>query len=223
MVVEALRGVSDRVESGVEEGDIRFRRFDGLVLQRVLFARGLVRKPVRLAQFRVAWFLSRQRNRLMPLVRPKGIYCFYSARAVAGLARTIGGRRAVEIGAGDGTLTRFLRQRSVPIVATDDFSWSRSIDYPGDVERADARTALRTHEPQVVLCCWPPAGNRFEEAVFRTPSVQTYVVITSRDEREAGAWDAYRQQRGFTMEEDQALGRLVLPPGRNRVLVFTRR
>ncbi|WP_375386859.1 hypothetical protein [uncultured Amnibacterium sp.] len=223
MVRLALQSASDRNESGVEQGAIRFRRFDGLLLQRVLFTRGLVRKPVRMRSFRVAWRLAAQRDRLMPLVRPRGIWCFYSdafVRRVAGMAE---GTRAVEIAAGDGTLTRFLQVAGADVVATDDHSWSGRIDFPGWVERADAETALRRYEPQVVLCSWPPAGNGFEAAVLRTPSVRTYLVVLGADPREAGNPDAYRDQTAFDMVEDPELSALVLPPGRNRVVVFTRR
>ena len=223
MVRLALQSASDRSESGVAEGAIRFRRFDGALLQRVLFAGGLVRKPVRLPVFRVAWRLAAQRDRLLPLVRPQGIYCFYSAAFVRRLVRMTAGSRAVEIGAGDGTLSRFLQVKGAEVTATDDHSWSDRIDFPSWVEQADAETALRRHEPDFVLCSWPPAGNDFEAAVFRTPSVRTYVAVVSADPREAGNEAAYREQTAFTMKEDPALSRLVLPPGRNRVLVFTRR
>ncbi|MDX6378010.1 MAG: hypothetical protein QOE98_2313, partial [Gaiellaceae bacterium] len=40
----------------------------------------------------------------------------------------------------------------------------------------------------------------------------------------AGNWDDYRSQTAFTMEEDEALGALVLPPElESAVYVFRRR
>lgn len=223
MIHEALRSMSDRRESGVAEGAIRFGKWSGRLLQSVLLRGGLDRKPVRLAAYRIAWALAPQRDRLMPLARSRGIYCFYSRRFVRELARLIAGREAHEIAAGDGTLTRFLLDAGATVRASDDHSWARRIDYPDLVERSDARTALRKHSPRVVICSWPPAGNAFERAVFDSESVETYVVVTSADEREAGAWDMYRSQTTFEMTDDRALRRLVLPEGRNRVLVFTRR
>ena len=56
------------------------RSLNGFVAQRLLFARGLERKPVSMRRFRLIWPLLWQRRRLMPLVQPKGIYCFYSRR-----------------------------------------------------------------------------------------------------------------------------------------------
>jgi hypothetical protein len=91
------------------------------------------------------------------------------------------------------------------------------------VAAQDARTALRTHEPEVVLCSWPPAGNTFEQHVFTTPSVQCYIVIGSRHETSSGNWAAYRAQRDFGFVIDEDLSRLVLPPEvEQAVVVFTR-
>ncbi len=223
LIRRSLQSASDSAESGVEDGVIRLRRFDGLLLQRTLFAGGLVRKPVRPVAFRIAWRLAAQRSRLMPLVRRQGIYCFYSRPLVKALARLIGDAPALEIGAGDGTLARFLADAGAAVTATDDFSWAHRIHFPSWVEKADARTALRAHRPTVVLCSWPPANAEFETEVFRTPSVQRYVVVTSTDEREAGDWAAYRAQTAFEWHADPVLSAAVYPPGRNQVLVFTRR
>jgi hypothetical protein len=44
----------------------------------------------------------------------------------------------------------------------------------------DAVTALRQHAPEVVICSWPPARNTFEREIFRTRSVQMYLVIASQ-------------------------------------------
>lgn len=42
---------------------------------------------------------------------------------------------------------------------------SRSFTYPDAVQRQDARTALRTHRPSVLVCSWSPRGNDFEAHV----------------------------------------------------------
>lgn len=223
MLEQSLQSFNDRRESGVKTGTIRFGRWNAALLQRVLFAQGLVRKPVRLPLFRIAWRLAPQRRRLMPLVRRRGIYCFYSAALIRRLAQLTGPRAAIELGAGDGTLTRFLQEAGVDVTATDDHSWATVIDYPSWVKRLDARAALRKYAPQVVLCSWPPPGNTFERAVFETRSVQTYIVITSADPREAGNWSTYDEQTDFQRVEVPQLARLVLPPRRNDVLIFQRR
>ena len=213
MAVEALRKVCVSAATGVTKGKVRFNLFNGWLAQKLLFeGKGLRRKPVSLARFAVTWPFLTQKRFLMPLVEPKGIYCFYSDRLVTELAALIGDRTALEIGAGDGTLARFLVDAGVELVAVDDRSWQQSIDYPDAVRHMDARSALRTYRPAVVVCSFPPVGNTFEREVFKTRSVELYVVIASRNELAAGDWDAYRRQTAFTMEHDPSLSRAVLPP-----------
>jgi hypothetical protein len=212
MTIAALREASLSAATGVTSGRLRFNLVNGWVMQRLLFRRGFERKPVSRFWFRLLWPLLWQRRYLMPLVEPKGIYCFYSRGLVRALAARIGDRSCVEIAAGDGTLSRFLAGEGVQVTATDDHSWAHAIDFPATVVRQDARTALRTRRPAVVLCSWPPPGNAFEAEVFRTPSVELYLLIASRHEFAAGNFVAYEQQNEFTFAEDPELSRLVLPP-----------
>ena len=129
----------------------------------------------------------------------------------------------MEIAAGDGTLSRFLADAGVRVIATDDHSWS-DVCFPEAVIHQDAKAALKTREPQVVLCSWPPANNDFERAVFRTRSVELYIVIGSRHRFAAGNWAVYEEQTAFEFAEDPELSRLVLPPELEAaVYVFRRR
>jgi hypothetical protein len=224
MAVHLLKQAVLSASTGVIEGRVRFNLVNGYVAQRLLFRRGLDRKPVSLRAFRLIWPLLRQRRLLMPLVQPKGIWCFYSKPLIARLAALIGDRSCLEIAAGDGTLTRFLADAGVRITATDDHSWSHNITFPETVLEQDARTALRVHRPEVVVCSWPPAGNPFEQHVFATPSVRCYIVIGARHEGGTGNWAAYRAQQDFDLVVDEDLSRLVLPPEvQQAVTVFTRR
>lgn len=198
--------------TGIEKGKVRFNLLNGYLAQKLLFADGLERKPVSLFWFRLTWPLLWQKRLLMPLVQPEGIYCFYSQQLIDVLAELIGRRTCLEIAAGDGTLTRFLAGKGARITATDDHSWKHEVKYPEFVIRRDAQEALREYAPEVVICSWPPAGNSFEQQVFRTRSVQLYIVIGSRHRLAAGNWEEYRQQSTFGHEEDEKLSRLVLPP-----------
>ncbi|WP_148575364.1 SAM-dependent methyltransferase [Nocardioides caldifontis] len=224
MLLEILRQENLRAETGRASGTLRFNRMNAWILQRLFFEEGLRRKPVSMAAYRLLWPLTPQRSLLLPLVRRQGIYCFYSRPFLAGLDRIIGGRKCLEIGAGDGTLARLLRARGVEVTATDDFSWSAHVDFDATlVDRLDARRALRRHAPEVVICSWPPARNDFERHVFETDSVQSFVVITSSADADASDWQAYQNQSDFVMRFDRRMSRLVLPNGRNRVYIFTRR
>jgi len=210
--------------SGVKKGKLRFNLFNGFIAQKLLFAQELERKPVSLFWFRLLWPLVWQKKRLMPLVQPRGIYCFYSRALVEALAAMIAGRNCLEIGAGDGTLSRFLKDCGVQLVATDSHGWNTAMQYPEWVIKLDARAALATYRPEVVVCSWPPAQNDFEREVFNTPSVQLYIVIGSRYQFAFGNWKDYRQQTAFDLEEDKALGALLLPPElESAVYVFRRK
>ena len=199
-------------DAGVTKGKLRFNLFNGYIAQKLLFSRGLERKPVSLFWFRLLCALVWQKKRLMPLVQPRGIYCFYTRELVEALAGMIASRSCLEIGAGDGTLTRFLKYRGVALTATDNYGWKNAVTYPEWVVKLDAREALATYAPEVVICSWPPAQNDFERYVFTTPSVQIYIVIGSRHQFAFGNWKEYRQQSAFELEEDKKLGALILPP-----------
>lgn len=209
--------------TGIDKGKVRFNLLNGYVAQKLMFADALERKPVSMTLFRLLWPLLWQRRLLMPLVQPEGIYCFYSRQLVNALAELIGTRSCLEIAAGDGTLTRFLADSGVRITATDDYSWKHEVKYPEFVVRMDAGKALHEYAPEVVLCSWPPAGNAFEQQVFRTKSVKMYIVVSSRHRFAAGNWDDYQQQSAFEYEEDEALSRLVLPPELDAAVYIFRR
>jgi hypothetical protein len=210
-------------DAGVKNGKLRFNLINGFVAQKLLFARALERKPVSLFWFRLLWPLVWQKKRLMPLVQPKGIYCFYSRELIKVLADMIAGRTCLEIGAGDGTLTRFLNEQGVQLTATDTHGWSAAVQYPQWVVKLGAREALSKYKPEVVISSWPPAQNDFERNVFNTPSVQLYVVIGSRHRFAFGNWKDYLQQEDFELEENKALGTMLLPPELESAVYLFRR
>lgn len=223
MLQMALRQHCVAVASGVKEGKVRFNLLNGLLAQNLLFSHGLERKPVSLFWFRLLWPLLWQKRRLMPLVQPQGIYCFYSRTLIENLAGLIGPRTCLEIAAGDGTLSRFLKEQGVNITATDNQSWNHAVHYPDGVIKREAREALSIHAPEVVLCSWPPPGNSFERQVFKTRSVQLYIVIGSRHRHAAGNWPDYEQQSAFSFAEEPVLSRLVLPPELDSAVYVFRR
>jgi hypothetical protein len=223
MAALAIENYSLAIGAGQTSGKIRFNLFNGMLAQKLLFKTKFERKPVSLLWFRLLWPLVWQKRYLMPLVERRGIYCFYSRQFVARLTDLIAGRSCLEIGAGDGTLARFLEESGVTVTATDDYSWSDRIRYPDTVLRMDARSALRQQAPKVVLCSWPPAQNTFEREVFRTASVELYVVVLSRHRFASGNWADYEAQSDFLLAHRPDLSRLLLPPELgSAVLVFRR-
>ena len=224
MFLQGLEKCYLAAASGKASGKIRFNLVNGLIIQRLLFRKGLERKPVSLGWFKFWWPFISQKRFLMPLVQSQGIYCFYSTVLIEALASLIDRRSCLEIAAGDGTLASLLTETGVPVTATDDFSWTHTIQYPDRVEKLGAREALEKYQPQAVLCSWPPPGNPFEKEVFSTPSVELYVVIGSRYRFAGGNWEAYTSQQRFEWQVDPRLSGFVLPPElESSVLIFRKK
>lgn len=220
----ALEKTAAAVAAGRSQGTVRLGLWSGSVIQRLLFARGLERKPASMRAFRFWWPWVFDRKLLMPLVQPRGIYCFYSQELLSELEKLFAGRPCLELAAGDGTLARMLRAQGVEVAATDDQSWGPPRQASSEVETLEARRALRKYPSKVVLCSWPPPGNPFEKAVFDSPQVELYVVIGSRHRFAAGNWEAWERQRRFDWKLDERLSALVLPPELDpAVYVFRRK
>ena len=209
---------------GKASGKIRLNLINGYIIQKLLFSHHLTRKPASLKWFRFWWRFVSQKRFLMPLVQAKGIYCFYSQELVKELCALIGDRICIEIGAGDGTLARFLAEKGIRIYATDDYSWSHNIEYPETVEKLSAKQALSKYQPHAVICAWPPPGNNFEQKIFSTRSVEIYIVIGSRYRFAGGNWDSYEAQDRFEWSIDRKLSSLVIPRElESAVLIFRRK
>jgi hypothetical protein len=224
MALLALNKCYQAAALGKASGKIRFSRINGYIIQNLLFSDRLTRKPASLKWFRFWWPFITQKRLLIPLVQPKGIYCFYSKELINELCVLVGDRKSLELGAGDGTLTRFLADKGIRINATDDYSWKHVIEYPDAVENLNARQALTKYLPQAVICSWPPPGNTFEQKIFSTGSVEIYIMIGSRYQFAAGNWESYKTQRGFEWFVDARLSSMVIPPElESAVLVFRRK
>lgn len=87
-----------------------------------------------------------------------GLYCLPTVELVTWLTEFIDGRKAIEIGAGNGRLAD-----AVGIPATDAYLQERDyyeihgqplILFGPNVERLEARDAIRKHRPQVVIGAW---------------------------------------------------------------------
>jgi hypothetical protein len=222
MAVEALKQLAVSAATGVHNGRVRFNLINGYIAQKLLFVRRLERRAVPLFWFRLVWPLLWQRRFLMPLVAPKGIYCFFSKQLIQRLAELIGDRPCLEIAAGDGTLSRLLADAGVKVTPTDDYSWY-DVNFVDAVLKRDAGKALAEYQPEVVICSWPPPGNKFERRVFTTPSVQLYILIASSHRFATGNWESYESQSDFMFSEDAKLSRLVLPPELDAAVYVFRR
>lgn len=218
-----LEQLNIAASSNTPSKSVRFNWWDGTILQKLLFQKGFERKPVSLGLFNVLWKLVIHKKILMPLVNKKGIYCFYSKPLLRELAALIGNQTCLEIAAGDGTLTKFLNDKGIKCIATDDYSWQHYITYPSFVQKADAKAALHAHNPKVVLCSWPVPNNTYEKHVFRHQSVELYIVIGTKNPAITGDHETYNHLEDFTMEISEHLSSMLLPPSDdNAVYLFKR-
>jgi hypothetical protein len=91
-----------------------------------------------------------------------GVYALPTQELIAWLRGFIAGRRAIEIGAGNGIIARALdipatdsHMQELPGVrAIYDASKQPTVTYGRHVERLSARQATRKHNPQVVIAAW---------------------------------------------------------------------
>jgi hypothetical protein len=95
-------------------------------------------------------------------------------------SHTAGPLRVLEVGAGNGELSHYLRQAlrnrgtDALVVATDSQPWSETV---GRVERVDVRSALQTYRPHLVVCSWMPMGVDWSKAFRDCPSVGEYLLL----------------------------------------------
>lgn len=137
-----------------------------------------------------------------------GLYGLPTVELVTWLREFIGGRRAIEIGAGNGALAHALGipatdsclQTDPAIAAYYAALGQALVTYGPNVEKLDAHAALRKHRPQVVIGCWvthkyDPArhgagGNEFgivEEAIV--DACEHYVLIgNERVHKDKSVW-----------------------------------
>ena len=103
------------------------------------------------------------------------------AEAGAEAPRTSGApARIVEVGAGNGELSHYLRQAlrargtDAVVIASDRAPWPRTV---GRVEALDYREALKTYRPHLVLCSWMPMGVDWTRAFRECGSVGEYLLL----------------------------------------------
>lgn len=121
-----------------------------------------------------------------------GVYSIPTIELVDFLRTRIGGRRAIEIGAGTGELAKALgipatdnRQQEEPgLKAYYAQLGQPTVPYGDHVERLDASEAVAKYKPEVVIACW--VTHRFdparESAGGSTSGVDEAAIIAACDE-----------------------------------------
>jgi len=101
-------------------------------------------------------------NHLRIFCNKNGIYQLITTELIEWIKERIGGRRAIEIGSGNGSFARALG-----ITATDSHMQERSeiafyyktsgqapVKYGKNVKKFDAKKAIKKLKPRVVVACW---------------------------------------------------------------------
>ncbi|MDO8468791.1 MAG: hypothetical protein Q7S29_03480 [Candidatus Peribacter sp.] len=127
----------------------------------------------------------------------------------------------LEVGAGDGRLTHFLKKeldrrgvQGYHIIATDAMGgqWQIRPRYPVNKEVVDM--ALWDFEPQIVLACWMPRNEDWTGHMRGTPSVEEYMLIGPKDSGTCGLDDetwGKNQEGAQTRYRQEGFERVELP------------
>mmetsp|Transcript_22412 Transcript_22412/g.29021 ORF Transcript_22412/g.29021 Transcript_22412/m.29021 type:complete len:385 (+) Transcript_22412:91-1245(+) len=91
----------------------------------------------------------------------------------------------LEVGAGDGSLSYYLRERGgLNIIASDSGAWRIPPKFP--IEYLNASSAIKKYNPALILCSWMPSGVDLTKVFRDAPSVQAYILLGEIDDGACG-------------------------------------
>ncbi|MFA5460281.1 MAG: hypothetical protein WC283_03080 [Candidatus Paceibacterota bacterium] len=93
----------------------------------------------------------------------------------------------LEVGAGDGTLSKILSDRGFNVIATDNYSWPFRKRF-FKVNKIDYKKALEKYQPDVVINSWMPLGTDWTKDFRKAKSVKHYITIGEVDACCGGDW-----------------------------------
>jgi DNA-directed RNA polymerase subunit RPC12/RpoP len=139
-------------------------------------------------------------------VESHGIYQFWNREYIECLAREIkrriGSDMALEVAAGDGMLSFWLRKYGVNIKATDSGKMYDKIKRRAEVEIIDAVSAIRKYKPRMVVASWLPWDEPIDIQIFdeKVP----YIVLIGEEYGACGSerfWsENYWEKAGYKVE-----------------------
>lgn len=133
-----------------------------------------------------AWVQANHHNlKFLAYLMDRNIFQLWNREYISALAREIisriGNERAVEVCAGDGCLSHWLRLAGVNIVATDNYDWMLNrTHYPiktvFPVQEIDAVEAVRKLKSRLVLASWFPSRSTLDSEILRLkPEVAIFI------------------------------------------------
>jgi hypothetical protein len=134
------------------------------------------------------------------------IYQFWNKEYIECLAeeikRRVGSDLVLEVAAGDGMLSHWLRKHEVNIKATDSGKMYDEIKKRTEVEIIDAVSAIRKCKPRMVIASWLPWDELIDIQIF-DEKVPIIVLIGEEDGATGSKrfWDEkYWEKAGYTKE-----------------------
>lgn len=155
-------------------------------------------------------------NGLYRQCRELPVFQVWTAEAIRALAKTLlrlGSKKVLEVGAGDGRLTRWLAQElgnQVEIHASDSGEWNDGIlrQPVTDILPLSYQEAIGHVLPDTVISSWMPFHENWTTAFLKASSVQSYILIG--EESCCGNNCAWRTPRRWELEEIQEFRRWSL-------------
>ena len=182
-----------RLGSGGDPGTDEKARMAAIA--KITEAKGHLRTLTTLEIFEAAGCAIGSRGTFNAWCEAHDTFEFFTSDFVAALAshlrRTLpNGGMVLELGAGNGRLSYFLRRKlkgsEVTVVATDKGTWGLKrkdqLGAASAVKKMDFAKALEQHRPDVVLVSWMPMGTDWSAAIRATPSVSEYVLVGEADD-----------------------------------------
>lgn len=122
-------------------------------------------------------------------------------------------KKILEVGAGDGRLSHFLRQRlpNAAIVAIDDYSWG--IEPLFQVEKMGIKTGLNKYCPEIVVSSWMPYRVDWTIAFRKCHGLKGYILIGETEHGCCGRASVWRDkyiQDGFARYDLNELQKLQI-------------
>ena len=123
------------------------------------------------------------KNEWVSFCRRYTLYNIENLELVSGLAFVLRElpRPIIEVCAGRGKLSYWLRRFGIDIIATDDYSWRLWGERHG-VEKLDVWEALEKYSPRTVLGSWIPANASLGLAILSHPTVEFFIDISEGPE-----------------------------------------
>ncbi len=112
----------------------------------------------------------------------------------------------LDVGAGDGYLSKILHDRGFNVVAIDNMRWPFLQRY-FPVEEMSYGLAIKKYQPEVIISSWMPLNTDWTPGFRRTKSVKKYILIGEVEAACGGDWS---EKKGWEMYTDEEATKYAL-------------